>query len=663
METRETIKDFENCEKDLWEESVKMGEAALNLAYANPRGCATNYYYTELGIQILKRRGKSGKSKIYDMGAKKDTINAQNDGTKTQPASRETQQSSQENMYSTSENLRETALKRLQQAEAVAKKTSRITAKNDNNPAKNDSNPAEMSKTAQTSTSEAGVIFSPATQRAREETGGTSDDANGKLNAVAQQTVASQQSDSCLTGNVVGAQTEREFDDMGEIYEPPTYEYYYEEGERGDFQEDEASFEQDTEGGAQKQVQDETLQQPKSVTQALYEMRSEMPTSDDFVDDCASAVEKLKEIFDAQIQREKDTFVANGGNPDEFVPAMIPSGLVYNMHMARLRNEEKMRIKEEKKLKNRLKRWWAQNVSQGTSNKNDKQVSGNDKQGESSAAQSARGGSDNCGSEDTKGSSKEHVTLIARTSQSNARGGNLSENGNQVGSSASGAEEPKIGNSVKGTQDFESNYRIDDVRASSSNKVYQKKTTQWDRKREAYEEMLLKEAELRKLGLPADDELRHQVILNAEFKAFGVALLAFGFMDISGVNSLLPLLSGGMLIFGAGVAASVNDLKYRMALQEVREAYIRCNGAMTKEDLYKILDKVDKKSLPDKYDLACMLKEDREALLKEYGDDEPINKKALAKHMKYELRTFMRDYQKKKEKERLQRINEALNSK
>lgn len=663
METRETIKDFENCEKDLWDESVKVGEAALNLAYANPRGCETNYYYTELGIQILKRRGKSGKNKICDADAKKDTINTQNDETKTQATARGTQQSSQENMYCESENFRKTALKRLQQAEAITRKTSRIAAKNDSNPAKNDSNPTEMSKSAQTSTSEAGVIFSSETQRVCGQTEETSDDTSEKLNAVAQQNVASQQSDSYSTENIVGAQTESKFDDMWEIYEPPAYEYYCEEGERGNLQENETSFEQGTKESAQEQTQGETLQQPKSVTQALYEMRSEMPTSDDFIADPASAAEKLKEIFDAQIQREKDAFVANGGNPDEFVPAMIPSGLVYNLHMSRLRNEEKMRIKEQKKLKNRLKRWWAQNVSQDASSKDDKQVAGDSKQGESGAVQSAKSESCNCGSKNAKSSRKEPVTIIVRTNQSSASGGNLSENGNQVGSFANGAVDPQIGDGVKGTQDFENNYCVDDDRASSSNKVYQKKATQWDRKREAREELLLKEAELRKLGLPADDELRHQVILNAEFKAFGVALLAFGFMDISGVNSLLPLLSGGTMIFGAGVAASVNDLKYRMALQEVREAYIRCNGAMTKEDLYKILDKVDKKPLPDKYDLACMLKEDREALLKEYGDDEPINKKALAKHMKYELRTFMRDYQKKKEQERLQRINEALNSK
>ena len=183
----------------------------------------------------------------------------------------------------------------------------------------------------------------------------------------------------------------------------------------------------------------------------------------------------------------------------------------------------------------------------------------------------------------------------------------------------------------------------DESCASSSNKVYKREKDEIDRYYDFVEAIFLERAKLRELGLPYDDTFESEYSHNIIAKFLSATAVASGAISSESLPTLFEnivsnsigisegLVVVGLLGFvGATLIAKKQDLKYRKALYHLTNVYLNSRGYFP-DELVKEATNTFESNLPDKYDLACMLKEDREKLLKEAKNPNEMSKKQKIK--------------------------------
>lgn len=316
-------------------------------------------------------------------------------------------------------------------------------------------------------------------------------------------------------------------------------------------------------------LQDGCLPMSESNKRIIEKIKEQAPTQEEFDNDFMGSVEKMFQVLDSQLQEEYDEYIKNGGKPEDFQPDLIPRGMVYSMQMSKLKRQEQEKIKAEKKLSNRFKKWMEQRQTKKL-----------------------------------------------------------------------GSFENVYGGSKLSELEHETQYNIYEQPQMGSDKIKDKYKSVQDKRREINEENAQKDAEMALMGLPIDVNIEKEASLNLGFKIVGASMILSGLLNF-GSDYCFALTTCGIITYASAMGMeNATDLKYRKAVHNVREAFLRCRGDMTPEDVAKILHKVESK-LPDEYDLACMTNEDREALLASSNNPQQLSKKQLVKHINKELREFM----------------------
>lgn len=332
--------------------------------------------------------------------------------------------------------------------------------------------------------------------------------------------------------------------------------------------------------------------------------------------DMIETMEKLRIACEKEIQGELERYVEAGGNPEDFEPQLIPYGIVYEAYMYDKKLKEKERLKQERSLKNRLKKRFASNTETESKIKTTNVANGNKSKMNNKTAEKtcARGNEANSYAKNNEG-------VENKTETSNNRVKNA------------------VGNATVGSEDFKNNFQIDKNLASSANRIYEKKTSDWDEQRESREAILLKNHELRQLGIPFDETLERQVSQNLTFKMLSAMMVVSSIVAKDPQWTLALATSGISLFICTKYTECKADLKYRKAVDDVRKAFIRARGAMTEEDVQRILN-THKVKLPDEYALACMTQEERDEILDNAKNPKELSKRKLIKHIKRELTNF-----------------------
>lgn len=336
--------------------------------------------------------------------------------------------------------------------------------------------------------------------------------------------------------------------------------------------------------------------------------------------DMIETMEKLRIACEKEIQGELDRYVASGGRAEDFEPELIPNGIVYEAYMYDKKLKEQKRLKEERSLKNRFKKMFANSTAE-----NKEMATADEK---STTANNSE-----------KDDASKNENVICESGNGNNRATpNISafENGIKITKTPN---KILIGDTVFRSDDFKNYFEMDKNVASSSNRVYEKKKSDWDKQREAREEILLRNYELRQLGIPVDDDLMNDVANSAFFKICAGLLVASSVVTNDPLWSLALMSSGIIAFAGTKYAEYKGDLKYRKALDEVRNAFIDSNGTMTEADVQRILNS-HKVKLPDEYALACMTKDERDDILANAKNPKELSKRKLIKHIKRELANF-----------------------
>lgn len=341
------------------------------------------------------------------------------------------------------------------------------------------------------------------------------------------------------------------------------------------------------------------------------------------------SMERLKVVFQKKIQDECDEFVANGGKAEDFKPQLIPHGIVYESVMNAQRRKEEQRLKEERSIRNKLKKKFGKkNSAESETKKAEKSTNGANK----------------------KQDKKENQVSLDKRSIQHSPVNTLSfENKGEIKNTT---DDLAVGDGVGKRENFESYFELGRNIEPNTNKLYDSKRAEWDKRREIIEALWLKNNELRELGIPLDRTITAEASKNFTFKLCASMMLACSLISKDPQWMGAFVASGISMFVGAKCVENNLDLKYRKTVDKVRETYIKSDGIMTADDVRKIMN-THKVELPDKYALASMPKEQRDEFLEQAKNPKELSKRKLIKHIKHELSSYKSN--KKKELKKLRK--------
>lgn len=158
------------------------------------------------------------------------------------------------------------------------------------------------------------------------------------------------------------------------------------------------------------------------------------------------------------------------------------------------------------------------------------------------------------------------------------------------------------------------NMQVDATRASSSNKIYTRSRDEWDDYYDEWDEEYYQRAQLREMGIPFDETINRDAAICASLSFIASCATVGGLWAIYAGSTPLIAVAGVTGYLGIKYVERKLDLNYRKAVKDLQDTYFRSRGGLTKEAVKEIMMVNDFK-LPDKYALACMTAEEREAIL------------------------------------------------
>ena len=179
----------------------------------------------------------------------------------------------------------------------------------------------------------------------------------------------------------------------------------------------------------------------------------------------------------------------------------------------------------------------------------------------------------------------------------------------------------------------------DDSKASSSNKVYKRKSDYVDKMYDEMDEEYLKRAELREIGIPIDENFEKDKTINSTLKFISSCATIGGLWAMYFGASPALTLAGITGYVGCTYIANKMDLKYRTAVYLLQNTYLNSRGGLTKDDVKDIMMVTDYKA-PDKYSLACMTEEERQIALADTPSK--LSKKQMIKRIYNALNEYER---------------------
>lgn len=211
--------------------------------------------------------------------------------------------------------------------------------------------------------------------------------------------------------------------------------------------------------------------------------------------------------------------------------------------------------------------------------------------------------------------------------------------------------------------------QIDKNNARSSNRIYARKKDATDTNYDQQDAFWLQRAELRELGLPFDPQYETDISHYKTVRLVAGVLILNGIINIALANGDISSTlidnantSGFTFWVGSAIYAlnrgvyKIKDMKYRGAIDTLRYYYQSSNGKMSKE-FVKHLTMVDDKKYPDEYALACMTKEERDAILKDRDNPFTLSKRKKIQRIYTGLDTYLNSekLEKKKSKKEVEK--------